>query len=190
MKTLIVTAMKAESPAVGRPHVLLGTCGVGPRNAADAMERMVLRERPDRILLTGFCGGVDPMLRPGDFSLPRDVAYGSDTETVTEEVRLDLARIVEGLGLRSSPGTMETFDATVLSLAGVRSGAASVDMEAFFVVRCANRHGIPVAVIKAVSDLIPRKRAVLCARFLVLLRMIGNYPKAKSRIDTVFSRWP
>ena len=58
----------------GRP-VVVGKSGVGKANAAMATTLLIEHFRPDRVLLTGIAGGVDPNLTPGDIVVAERTAH-------------------------------------------------------------------------------------------------------------------
>lgn len=146
-----------ESPADVPPRVRLSGMG---RTRASSTARLLLDEGSDVLLSFGYCGGLDPGLRPGDLVLPeRVIDAESGTELVTDRAwNRRFTRLLSATGLRvtdrartvvSSPGvvgrdTKRAWDG--------RWPAAAVDMESYAVVEEARRRGVPVAVLRAVLD--------------------------------------
>jgi hopanoid-associated phosphorylase len=101
----------------------------------------------------GLCGALDPALKPGDRIVASAVRDGR-TRFVTDAAwskRLSsrLPHAVSGT-IAGSDVMLTTRDAKA-ALHG-SSGAVAVDMESHITARFAARHGLPLAVIRAVSD--------------------------------------
>jgi adenosylhomocysteine nucleosidase len=137
------------------PVLVTGAGGAAGRTLAD-----YLAERdPDTVLLVGFAGGLDPLLRRGDLVVATrliepDAAEGVDVQSGT------LSRVAAAL--RSVPlpfveGPLLTVAAPLLTVeekraAFARSGAAAVDVESASLAREASRAGAAVGVVRAVVD--------------------------------------
>ncbi len=57
----------------GQPLLLFHICGVGPHVAARSVAGILNPPRARRWLLIGFCGALDPSLRPGDLIVAQEV---------------------------------------------------------------------------------------------------------------------
>jgi nucleoside phosphorylase len=196
MKILIVYAMRSEMPklaALGSMpetaamHSLqFAVIGVGPAKSAEMLGRRIRLDRPDKIILTGFCGGIATDLAVGDFCIPCEVRYGDLRLPVEPHEQELLAGAAESLHIHYAGGAMETFDSPVLSRTAVASNSVAADMESYSVVRVAASFGIPASVIKVVSDTIPQAKVSPFTYIRLLASIFQNYGFAKSRIDTFF----
>lgn len=123
---------------------LLAANGPGPALAAQAAAIGLERERVDRVISTGYCGG-----------LAADLAVGA--VVVAEIVRGDNrdfpAQAARGVARR---GVIRSTDRVAVTVEEKRKlaedGAIAIEMEAAGVAPEAERAGIPFACVRAVSD--------------------------------------
>ncbi len=163
------------------PHLVL-TCGVGKVSAAAGCTYLIHRHRPCRLVLIGTAGSLDPRLRIGDLVvadevLPADVGiihskgFGHTGPGLCEEGKVlfhpsfpldaelaeEAARAASRTGIRCHRGRLITCDQVVLD-PGLRAhlgstfGALAVEMEGAAVAQVAWGEGLPVAIVRAVSD--------------------------------------
>ena len=117
--------------------------GMGRRNTRLAVEWMLHRIVPARILTAGFAGGLNPALPTG---------------TVVVSAAGDFPgydRLLAGDGVRH--GTIRTMDRVVVTVAEKavlwdETGVDAVEMESEEVLIVAAARGIPAAVVRVVSD--------------------------------------
>ncbi len=135
-------AWLGQSPA---GPLLLVQSGMGAQAALRALD-WALQRRPGRVVVAGFCGGLDERLEVGALLQPDEVCdeHGT-TWPVPPAPRIGLA------------GRLVSVDRPVLGAAGRQalrggSGAAAVDLEAAAAVGLLRQRGIPFACLKAVSD--------------------------------------
>jgi len=133
---------------------MLIRAGAGPRAAAATAERV--RRLPGRaVAVAGFCGALDPDVRPGNVVVASEVIRGGGDEP---RVRCPsaplLAAELRRLGLRVHVGPVVSTDRIVRGAERQRlrrsTGAIAVDMESAFL--AAGAQGRPFAVVRTVSD--------------------------------------
>ncbi len=122
--------------------------GGGARNA-------VAGERPGLVLSCGFCGALDPVLRPGDLVLATAV-NDENGDRIGAPAPLRTAAAAALQGLSCFQGEL-VCTSSVAATAGekralARPGALAVDMESFTVARAAAEAGIPWAALRAGVD--------------------------------------
>jgi nucleoside phosphorylase len=152
-----ITVLKSDMGAVG---------------FAERLERHLLDNHYDALIVVGLAGGLDPALRPGDVVLydlcydARAVEFWRDEEAAPEaessgacDTRLSnfLAEVLTGSGVSFVRAPGITVDRIVteardkLAL-GARFGAAAVDMESCESLIACARTGLPAAVLRVISD--------------------------------------
>ncbi|MBN1566958.1 MAG: hypothetical protein JXA73_03870 [Acidobacteria bacterium] len=143
--------------------------GVGPKRSAARLEEALKWIEASHVLVIGYAGALDPVLRVGDlvavarasaFSLPEDNA-------AWENVRLEgafdltesemLAWSAGSLGLKTSIGDALTSSYVLgnpahKSLLFGRFHASIVDMETAAFARIAASRNVPLSCIRAISD--------------------------------------
>jgi len=101
----------------------------------------------------GICGALSAALKPGDVVVASSVRDGparfQTDSTWTRSIASRLPTAVSG-SIAGSDVMVTTAEAKV-ALHG-SSGAVAVDMESHVAARFAQRHGLPLAVVRAVSD--------------------------------------
>ena len=149
----------------GPNELVLNLAGMGPRNAKVKAEAAITeRERPDAVVVVGLCGGLTDSLAEGTI-----VAYTECLSTeagnpplscsqsasaavlamlTSAKIRCDRAVGITSARIATTPGERAAL---------AKSGAAVVDMESYAIADVANRAGIPVVVLRVVSDSIDRK---------------------------------
>lgn len=128
----------AASPSAG--EVSVTHSGAGPEAAARHIAR-VLAEKPALVIATGFAGGLDPALRTGD---------------VVVSSNFSSPALVTRLGLVSS-GPFAHADRPVETIAAKSAlaratGAVAVDMESQPIAAACTRAGVPLLVVRVISD--------------------------------------
>ncbi|MFT4298826.1 MAG: nucleosidase [Aeromicrobium sp.] len=148
-RPLIVSATRAEAAHVPASHRLL-VCGIGKVEAAAAVAEAVAQERPSLIVnvgTAGSLGGATGLFVPSrvvnhDFSAALIRNLGADA--------VDEIEVPGGDGSVLATGDVFVTDPAVRDVLARRAGL--VDMEGFAVARVAQRAGVPVRLVKHVSD--------------------------------------
>ncbi|MBI2574362.1 hypothetical protein HYV82_00575 [Candidatus Woesearchaeota archaeon] len=127
--------------------------GIGGANASEAMERLCAEFRPDYVISSGICGGTQADTNIGDLLVADRVLYNN------HEILLacpELERMIAFLTQHShfSVGKFQTFDHLVTAETYVRQDVIGVDVESYGAATAAQRHGTPLAIVRAVSDLV------------------------------------
>ncbi len=132
-------------------------CGGPGRCGAEAgMTELCLRHRVGLVVSLGFAGGLEEGLAPGDLvAVDRTGLAGAATSERTSPELLELALGLRLPGLRV--GSAVTADAVVGTPAAKHSlarasGASVVDMESYWAAAAGRRLGVPVLLLRAVSD--------------------------------------
>jgi nucleoside phosphorylase len=159
--------MEAQSirKIAGPNELVLVISGMGPGNAKTKAEAALSPGgKPDVVVVVGLCGGLTPSLAEGTI-----VAYteclssqpgkaplrSSKAVTDTMMTALMAAKIPCDWVVGITSARIATTRDERLSLA--KSGAAVVDMETYPIVRVAADVGVPVVVLRVVSDSIDRE---------------------------------
>jgi 4-hydroxy-3-methylbut-2-enyl diphosphate reductase len=130
--------------------------GMGPRRAG-AAARALRQEPGERLLVLGFCGGLDEHSRPGEVVVASEVLSAADEGHGQERVacsgveRLERALAAAGLAVRSGPVVCVSRLALGERRAQLHArGAIAVDMESVWLAPGAA--GRPFAVVRVVLD--------------------------------------
>lgn len=118
--------------------------GVGAVIARARLEPFLDSQRFDFLISSGFAGGTDPSLRPGDLFLADNF---SDPQLLVRACNVVVSRV----------GKLVTVDRVIESAADrarvVRDhGAAAIDMETEWVGRACTERNIPMLSLRAISD--------------------------------------
>jgi adenosylhomocysteine nucleosidase len=150
---LIVSGLKREAILAG--PACLSICG----NAATLQAKLAeLADLPLCLVVSwGICGGLDPVLRPGDLVVGTEVVSEAGSITVDKTIMQALQRHLATTNENVVIGRLVGVDAPVLTArakAGLNSatGALAVDMESQMAGRFALERGVPFAILRAVSD--------------------------------------
>jgi adenosylhomocysteine nucleosidase len=132
----------------GRAALLLAN-GPGPKLAGEAVEIAKGREELNGLVSTGFCGALDPELKPLDIFVASTIVFPS--------------RDREGVGASCPVSTHPHKTGTLLSIDHVavtsaekselhQTGAAAIEMEAAAVAAKAKEYNLPFYCIRVVTD--------------------------------------
>lgn len=127
--------------------------GVGKLNATYALTRALDAARYDEIVVVGTAGAIDPDLAPGIYDIDATVQHDvMDLEGVRgRHIAMPERVEVGGAGVTIATGDHFVDDADAVVL--IRTlGARMVDMEAYAYAWVAAQFGVPIRILKAVSD--------------------------------------
>jgi nucleoside phosphorylase len=159
--------MEAESirKIKGPNELVLNLSGMGPGNAKSKAEAVLgSGDKPDAIVVFGLCGGLAPSMAEGTI-----VAYTECLSTEPGKPSLRCSKAVSDTLMSALMAANISCDwvvgitsARIATTPGERlnlakSGAAVVDMETYPIVSAAIKFGLPVAVLRVVSDSIDRE---------------------------------
>jgi nucleoside phosphorylase len=175
--------------AMLRSHeVLLVANGAGPLRAAAATDAGMKAFDAAAIVSTGFCGALSPHLRIADLVAATSVQAG-DRSYATHHLPGGSAAAHEG-PIRSIPYVAQTAEEK-RSLAV--TGAIAVEMEAAGIAARAERHGLPLYCVRAVTDLASEdlannfnKALRLDGRFDTILILKGSLRNPMVRLPELF----
>jgi adenosylhomocysteine nucleosidase len=152
---LLVAALEAE--LVAFPEDLPGfdrlVTGPGKMQATYALTRALDAEEYDEILVVGTAGAIDPLLSASVYEIDAAVQHDvTDIDGIVgQHVSLPPRIDVGGSGVTIATGDHFVDDAaTVEAIRGL--GGALIDMETYAYIWVAQQYGVPIRVLKAVSD--------------------------------------
>ena len=178
----LVVAQKKEVPVLFKNAAIIHplhdqlikivVSGMGPKKAADAVNRLCAPSSkfiPDYFFNIGFCGATHDPLRIGDL-------------VIADEVK----NMFREKGYH--PGKIQMSDFPVLSRKNIPNGVLAVDMESYAISKTSAKHGIPVVILKIVSDIVsPRLTAKNL--FLQLKDRIRNRHVIQQQINDVSNHY-
>jgi adenosylhomocysteine nucleosidase len=131
----------------GRAIVLLAN-GPGPKLAGEAVDSLKERQEVEGLVSIGFCGALDPALKPGDIVVAHalSVPRSHSCERLT-----GLSRVPHQTGLLLSLDHVVTTSAEKSALRE-KTNAIAVEMESATVAQRADEWHVPFYAIKAVTD--------------------------------------
>ena len=138
---------------IGQAEVVLHICGTGTRRADIGARALIEHYKPDALVLYGVSGGLVP-----DIALSETVIASACTrpgmKEATDEGLAQLAARVLPEARRAPLAT--AWGITVRKRSKTRiareSGAVCVDMESYAVAKAARALGVPLLVIRSLSD--------------------------------------
>ncbi|WP_242435646.1 nucleoside phosphorylase [Microbacterium sp. AISO3] len=155
VRRLLVVAHRDE--LIGFPDDIPGfdilLTGPGKLLAAHELTRALDRTTYDEIVVVGTAGAVAGALGPGIYEVGDAVQHDVFDLAGVRGRHLSMPERVEtgGAGVRIATGDVFVDDAEAVAL--IQSlGAQLVDMETYVYIWVAQRFGIPIRVLKAVSD--------------------------------------
>ncbi len=122
--------------------------GVGPAMAAERVNSLLAGPKPRLLICAGFAGGLDPKLHTGDLVVAENL---STPETLAQ------MRAVASNATRCSFGSIISRALPVESTADKialhrETGALAVDMESEAVAAACRAAGVPLLVVRTISD--------------------------------------
>ena len=167
-RIFVFAAMDMEGQSVrgisGPNELVLHIAGMGPRNARAKAEAAIREgDKPHAVVVIGLCGGLTASLSEGTIVTYKEclsTEAGSSPlqccPTMSDAMleMLAAAKIPCERAVGITSGRIATTRDERLSLA--KSGATVVDMESYCIARVAAQFGIPVVVLRVVSDSIDR----------------------------------
>ena len=133
--------------------------GMGVLNARRSLRAHLLHHRARALIGIGFAGGLSPSLRVGDLIVASEVWSNSERTELLPEFH-SLAEAVRGIGVEFRFGKLLTVDQIVDKAASKRLLAqrfgseeiACVDMESAALTEVCREHGLPLLIIRCVTD--------------------------------------
>jgi len=155
MDVLIATPTSREAKAIrGRARLIVtGTAG-----AAEELDHAIREERPGVVVVAGYCGALDPSLKPGDIIVSRMAAQAGSPELLPEKGLVDAAR--DEFHRRRTTFVYSRLLTTDHAIGGKSEklalwnefGAAGVDMETYALAKAAEAAGLPWIAVRVVID--------------------------------------
>jgi adenosylhomocysteine nucleosidase len=158
--------LRYETARWGDVPVALARTGIGQESATEKAALFIEAVRPDRILATGFAGGLEETAKCGEIFLAREV-----WEAPTPSGLDDAAAVARWLApeplvrvatravdeRRARVGRLLTVGEPVATPAAKRAlreafGAQALDMESSSILRVADRENVPTLCVRAILD--------------------------------------
>jgi nucleoside phosphorylase len=164
----VPTATVADSgDGIGQNEIRIIVTGLGPqkaRLAVDSAFGALPTKVPDTLLVIGICGALTKQL-PGDRLVVYTECHSSEgdkpVESCSPQLTNGIATWLEGRGFpcdRVRGMTSDRIATSPQQRTELASRSADVvDMESYPIIAAANRAGVPVAVVRTVSDSFDRK---------------------------------
>lgn len=146
----------AQQPVKLNDQTLLIVSGTGRERAKQAAHKLI-EENADRLISFGSAGALSPELKPGDLVQAEEVSGAGRKYAVTaclpEPARQRLAR--QDIAVRA--GSMACADKEVATTDAKQelfrqTGAIAVDMESAGILEAAQHEGLPVSVLRVITD--------------------------------------
>jgi len=122
--------------------------GVGPAIAAERIGRLLARDQPRLIICTGFAGGLDPQLATADLVIGENLS-APELLARARALAPPAGRCVVG-GVISRAEPVESVEAKTALFR--ETGALAVDMESETVAAACRAAGVPLLVVRTISD--------------------------------------
>jgi adenosylhomocysteine nucleosidase len=145
--TLVCFAVKEEAKPFtqligSQPQVRIMLTGIGPRNAERAIRTALAQQKPERVLTSGFAGGLRPDLAAGT------VVFSADKETGWEAALLATG---------AQPARFHCVERVATTVEQKRAlwqatGADAVDMESQVICALCREQQIPSAIVRVILD--------------------------------------
>ncbi|MFH1829693.1 MAG: hypothetical protein ABH871_02800 [Pseudomonadota bacterium] len=139
--------------------LLLVRTGIGPKSMASTMGHMLAMHRPELIIHTGYCGGADPALQPGDLVIAESVIDSNTGQRHEADKNLVLRanKLIQNTGMRGSVGALVTVDSVVNSphdkaFLATQHSCIGIDMESAQLAHACSKAAVPYLVVRAVLD--------------------------------------
>ncbi len=156
MRTLIIAPTDREARALG-PRANVFVCGTGEAAYVAVSEQLAV-EKVDLVVVAGFCGGLDPSLKPGAAIVGRHViAPGKEAIDVDRFLVDDIRKSLREAGLDFIYSRLLTLDRPAATKDEKRDlwnefGAGGVDMETYQVAAAARAAHVRWLAVRVVID--------------------------------------
>ena len=139
--------------------IVLARSGVGRSAMLRIMDHLLRGHRPELIIHTGYCGGADPSLAPGDLIVACAVIDSSNGNRIEcdEELVMRARKILQHRAIRGQVGTLVTVDKAAGSqhekaFLATQHDSIGIDMESSILAQACSDSKIPFIVVRAVLD--------------------------------------
>ncbi len=167
---LVITGMTREAALVASEDVTVICSGASVSRLRSQLEALAARPF-SAVVSFGLAGGLDYDLRPGDVVVADTVVAGGARHETHGRLAEALAEGAATRGCKTVPGAVVGVDAPAMNQAAKSrlretTGAAAVDMESHLAAEFALMRGVPLAVVRAISDPAWRALPPLAAKAL------------------------
>jgi hopanoid-associated phosphorylase len=149
---LAVVGLQREARIVAGDGVRVVTGGADAKALADQLEQ-TRRDDLEGVISIGIAGALAPALRPGDVVVGAAVRDGRRKFSADPAwMKQLMSRLPQATGGIVAGSDAILPDAEAKAALHGATGAVAVDMESHITARFADRHGLPLAVLRVVSD--------------------------------------
>ncbi len=148
LATLVVCALPQEAAHLGSGVLVTGP---GKVRASVALTHALASQRPDQVIVCGTAGALDPSLH-GVLEVGRVTEHDLDTTAISAVVGTDYGRTLQLSDSGHHLATGDQFISGHRAEALRERGFELVDMEGFAFAMAAHECGVPIRIVKAVSD--------------------------------------
>jgi len=122
--------------------------GVGPAIAGQRIGRLLAPPQPRLVICTGFAGGLDPQLATADLVIAENLSTPELLARARAQAPSAVRCVVGGVVSRAEP--VESVEAKAALFR--ETGALAVDMESETVAGACRAAGVPLLVVRTISD--------------------------------------
>ncbi len=141
-----------------RPVLLVRT-GVGRGAMRATIARMLESHAPELVIHTGYCGGAEPSLAPGDLVVADAVVDAKSKERIVTDPELvsKAKKLLDGRALRARIGALATVEDVAGSphdkaFIATEHSSVAMDMESFDLARALSENSVPYLIVRSVLD--------------------------------------
>lgn len=151
------TGNRYWEPAEYGGSVGFKVCGVGGKRAVKDIAAFLNVVQPRIILIAGFSGSLVPDLSIGDLVVVNSTHYNGADAAFDPGLTRAVKNALQNTRTRSADARSVTVDSVVdtaetKTRLRMRCGADCVDMESYYLAGLAQRHGIPAAMVRVITD--------------------------------------
>ena len=133
-----------QGSIAGKTIAILHT-GVGEKKSEERLREFLLRNLPNVIISSGFCGATSDRLKPGDLI----IAENFSDKTLAKRAREILAEVVTGQVFSAGRVIDQAADRYAI---GREHGAIAIDMETATIARLSADFAVPMLALRVISD--------------------------------------
>ncbi len=131
-----------------QPNIRVEHFGVGPAMAAKRVNSLLAGPKPRLLVCAGFAGGLDPKLRSGDLVVAENLSSPEVLDRVRMVVPVATPFVFGSILSRTLPVESVADKAALFR----ETGAFAVDMESEAVAAACRAAGVPLLVVRTISD--------------------------------------
>jgi nucleoside phosphorylase len=178
---------KATKTTFGGTNFYVSVSGIGQINAAKSVILLYQEYKPDYILSLGICGSSNDNMDIGSLIVGNRVHYSGKNILLHSDQLEQVVRCLSVQLIKYQVGAFQTFDYLVTSRKSVSEGVSGIDMESYGLAVATQETGLPLVVVKSVSDIIPAKETIRAYEH-TMDSIERNFLQAKRQLDNFFDQ--